>query len=149
MTALQTSLRHALIAIAEADAELRVLCDRDSGFVVSWRDLGSVTKFPVIALQIVTHSDVLGTGDRRELTAQLTAVAEGNGAQDAVEAITARLRARTLFTTTAITARGIDAAVTGHVSRSDEAPGPLLANRVSDTVDITLLAHNAPLVAIS
>ncbi len=137
---LLTTLRNAIIAIAEGDSTLRTLTSQTSGFVVQWGDLKNA-QLPAIALLLFENSPTGGTGGRRQVNAQLTAVADGNGAQTTAESITARLAA--VLTAAAFIAQGIDAFVSDDVERQDDAQAAALTARGRADLDLTFLAHTA------
>jgi hypothetical protein len=139
---LVTQIRAAIIAIAEGDAQLRALTDQASGFVRQFRDLKSA-RLPAIGLFVVSNTMAGGTGTRREVAVQATAVAEGNGAQTTAEAMTDRLRE--LLTASAFAAQSLDAVVTFDTERQDEAEAAALTARGRADLDLTLLAHTASL----
>lgn len=135
-TNLQTLLRQAIVAIAEADAALQELCGRETGFLVAYRSLGS-GRLPQIAFAVSASVRTGGLGDRRRVTVLIAAVAEGNGAQTTAEALTQRLRE--VLTPAAFAQEGLDCGVIDVVERQADDDTPALSTRGRSDVDLTLL----------
>jgi hypothetical protein len=91
----------------------------------------------------VSNTMTGGTGVRREVAVQATAVAEGNGAQTTAEAMTDRLR--TILTVSAFAAQSLDAVLLFDTERQDDAEAAALTARGRADLDLTLLAHTAAL----
>jgi hypothetical protein len=113
-----TTLRNAIVALLIADSSMQTLAGRPAGFVVLWDSIATATR-PVMAFQIVSSIRVGGSGHRRRVQVLMAAFAQGNGAQDKVEALTRRVRE--VLTSTALGTQSIDAIV----SVADESSGGL------------------------
>lgn len=113
-----TTLRNAIVTILQADATMRTLAGRTSGFVVLARSIATATR-PVVAYQTGSSVRIGGNGHKRELFVLLEAYATGNGAQDKVEALTRR--AREALTKAAFTAAGASTIDVTHIERGVEA----------------------------
>jgi hypothetical protein len=113
-----TTLRNAIVTILQADATMRTLAGRTSGFVVLAKSIATATR-PVVAYQTGSNIRIGGNGHKRELFVLLEAYATGNGSQDKVEALTRR--AREVLKKAAFTSAGASVIEVRHVERGVEA----------------------------
>ena len=104
-TSIATRLRIAITAVLNADAGVQSLCGRSSGCVVAWKLLGTA-KYPVIAYQLPSDTELDGIDDPRECLALFGAFADGDVAPTTVEALCQRIREA--LTPMAIYAQGVE-----------------------------------------
>jgi len=103
-----TPLAAVLWTVMSADQAVRDIAGRLDRLVVPWQGIETAT-FPVLSYWIVNVDQIVGVGDPRRATVQLTAWADGNNATTTANALLdAATRA---LTPSAMAAAGLEAVV--------------------------------------
>lgn len=106
VTDLMQRLREAVVSILDGLGAVQAITGRSAGNVVAWDSLEDAPR-PVLAYLLHSFAQVGESGDARDGVLQVTAVAEGNGADAIVNALLEAVEQG--LTAEALYAAGVDA----------------------------------------